>query len=301
MQRNRKFDIAIKNLFLLAFWLIFVPGVARAESVHGKFFNGQAYSGEYLVAEATNSDGMRVHPVTVRLKVDGEKFPLAYSYVADDIPSVKSNDAGFLLIVVNSGGMEGSVTYDYVVPIRGKLASIGTVQTTLHLGKIESIDVQPNKGLAKNEINELVEGIVRFNPSALTEPLNAYPAAILLLLGQGKFLTPAGDSGLSRLYVNKEISDDPVLLKAIKKVISPDAQQEGGAQASNRKIVVSDKAYFYNYPKSSDIGKSYLIKGDVVSLIKKSDDGQYWLVDYISSRGRATEKWLRCADIDYCR
>ena len=301
MQRNHKFDFAIKNLFLLAFWLIFVPGAARAESVHGKFFNGQAYSGEYLVAEATNSDGMRVHPVTVRLKVDGEKFPLTYSYIADDIPSVKSNDAGFLLIVVNSGGMEGSVTYNYVVPIRGKLASIGTVQTTLHLGKIESIDVQSNKGLEKKEINKLVEGIVRFNPSALSDPLNAYPTAILLLLGQGKFLTLADDSRLSKRYANKEISDDPVLLKAIKTVIGQDVQENGEAQASNRKVVISNRAYFYNYPESSNIGKSYLIKGDVVNLVKKSDDGQYWLVDYVSSHGRKTEKWLRCEDIGYCR
>ncbi|MCU9955964.1 hypothetical protein OEJ37_21615 [Burkholderia sp. BKH01] len=301
MQRNRKFDFAIKNLFLLAFWLIFLPDVARAESVHGKFFNGQAYSGEYLVAEATNSDGMRVHPVTVRLKVDGEKFPLPYSYIADDIPSVKSNDAGFLLIVVSSGGMEGSVTYNYVVPIRGKLASIGTVQTTLHLGKIESIDVQSNKGLEKKEINELVEGIVRYNPSALTDPLNAYPTAILLLLGQGKFLTPDDDSRLSKLYVNKEISDDPVLLKAIKTVIGKDVKENGEAQASNGKVVVSNRAYFYNYPESSNIGKSYLIKGGVVNLVKKSDDGQYWLVDYVSSHGRRAEKWLRCEDIGYCR
>jgi hypothetical protein len=194
---------------------------ARAESLHGKFPNGQAYSGEYSIAESSNADGMRVNPVTVKLKVDGEKDILLHTYVADDLPSVKASDMGFLSIVVNSGGMEGSVTYNYVILNQGALVSIGIVQTTLHLGKIESIDVQRDKNLTKDEINEFVKQIVRFNPPALSEPLNAYPAATLLLLGQGRFLTPEDDFRLSALYGNNEISADPVLLRAIKSAIIP--------------------------------------------------------------------------------
>lgn len=46
---------------------------------------------------------------------------------------------------------------------------------------------------ARGEVNEFVKQIVRFNPLALSEPLNAYSAATLLLLGEGRFLTPEDD------------------------------------------------------------------------------------------------------------
>lgn len=74
---------------------------------------------------------------------------------------------------------------------------------------------------ARGEVNEFVKQIVRFNPLALSEPLNAYSAATLLLLGEGRFLTPEDDFRLSALFGNKEISSDPVLLRAIKIVIVP--------------------------------------------------------------------------------
>jgi hypothetical protein len=244
---------------------------------------------------------MRVNPVNVRLAVDKEKSLLLYTYVAEDLPTIRANDMGFLSIITNSGGMEGSVTYNYVIPNHGALISIGIVQTTLHLGKIENIDVQPNKNLAKNEINDLVRKIVKFNPLALSEPSNAYSAAMLLFLGQGDFLTPEDDFTLSPLYRNNEISDDPVLLRTLKRVIGPDAQDGGNAPISIKKVVISDRAYFLNSSTSTDIGRSYLIKGDAVSLVKKSDNGRYWLADYVSSHGLRTEKWLRCEDIGYCR
>jgi hypothetical protein len=225
MPRNRKFDLVMRFLFSLAVLMFIASNAAKAESLNGKFFNGQAYSGEYSIAESSNADGMRTNPVTVKLNVDREKDLLVYVYDADDLPSVKASDMGFLSIVVNSGGMEGSITYNYVVLNHGALVSIGIVQTILHLGKVESIDVKPNKNLAKDEINEFVRQIMRFNPSALFEPLNAYYAATLLLLGQGRFLTPEDDFRLSALYRNKEISADPVLLRAIKRVITSAAQR----------------------------------------------------------------------------
>jgi len=49
-----------------------------------------------------------------------------------------------------------------------------------------------------------------------------------------------------------------------------------------------------------DVMKSYLIKGDRVSLVRRSADRRYWLVDYVSKVGRKTEKWLSCEAIDYC-
>ncbi|MDR6482004.1 hypothetical protein [Paraburkholderia terricola] len=221
MQRNRKFDSVTRFLHPLVVWMVVASNAARAESLHGKFANGQAYSGEYAIAESSNADGMRVNPVTIKLKVDGEKSLLQYAYVTDDLPSVKASDMGFLSIVVNSGGMEGSVTYNYVTLNHGALVSIGIVQTTLHLGKIERIDVQPNKNLTKDENNEFVRQIVRFDPPALSKPLNAYSAATLLLLSQGRFLTLEDDFRLSALYGNKEISADPVLLHAIKSIAFP--------------------------------------------------------------------------------
>ncbi|MBC8738395.1 hypothetical protein F6X40_16595 [Paraburkholderia sp. UCT31] len=260
MLKNRQFDFAIRSLLLIA--LIFVAStVARAESVHGRFFNGQTYIGEYLIAESSDADGMRVSPVAIKLKVEKEKNLLQYTYVANDLPSVKASGMGFLSIVVNSGGMEGSVTYNYVIPGHGVLTSIGTVQTHLHLGKIESIDARSNKNFSIDEVNFFVRQIGAFNPSALSEPSNAYSAAMLLLLGQGKFLTPEDELRLSALCGNKEISDDPVLLQAMKRVIGCDAQAYGSIQAPNERAVVSNRVFFFNSPKSLSIEKSYLIKG----------------------------------------
>ncbi|MEK2601957.1 hypothetical protein [Burkholderia arboris] len=301
MQRNRKFDFAMRIIFSVAIWLILSQDVANAKAIRGKFFNGQMYSGEYSVTEGVNSDGVRTNPITVKMTVGTEKNQLLYSYVADDPPSVKASDSGFLLIVVNSGGMEGSVTYNYVIPFRGKLVSIGTVQTTLHLGKIENIDAQPNKKLSKDEINSIIRSIVKFNPPTLIAPLNAYPTSTLILLGQDNYLMSPNYSELSKLYANKEISDDPVLLRAIKKVIGDGVQNDKTDNTQNKKIVIADRAYFYNKPNSPTPEKSYLIKGDAVSLIKRSDNGQYWLVDYISASGEKTEKWLHCIDIGYCQ
>ncbi|WP_322106532.1 hypothetical protein [Paraburkholderia sp. J41] len=301
MQKNQLFDLARALLLLLTFATLVASNSARAESVNGRFFTGQVYSGEFSFSESSNADGMRVNPVSVRLTIDGQKNLLFYTYVADDLPTIRASDMGFLSIITNSGGMEGSVTYNYVIPNRDSLVSVGTVQTTLHLGKIEKIDVQPNKDLEKDEINGFIERIARFNVSALSEPVNAYPAAMLLLLGQGKYLTPKDDVNLSILYKNKEIVDDPILLRTLKRVICSDTQIAENTPISSIKTVIINKAYLFNSPTSSGIDRSYLIKGDGVSLVKKSDSGRYWLVDYVSSHGLRIEKWLRCEDIGYCR
>ncbi|MCC8403890.1 hypothetical protein LJ655_18685 [Paraburkholderia sp. MMS20-SJTN17] len=233
MQKDRRFDFAAKYLLLIVS-VFTISTAAMAESVQGKFYNKKRYIGKYLVDESSNADGVLVNPVIIKLKIEKEEGLLQYAYVADAPPSIKASDMGFLSIVVNSGGMEGAVTYNYVIPNHGVLTSIGTVKTNLHLGKIESIDVLSNKNLSVDEVNFFVRQIVEFNPSALSAPLNAYSAATLLLLGRGKFLTPEDDLRLSALCGNKEISDDPVLLRAIMRVIGCSAQADGSIPAPNK-------------------------------------------------------------------
>lgn len=227
MQRSRNFYFMVEMPFWFVVWLIFSQGAACAESVRGKFFNGQMYGGKYLVEDVNHPDGNRIKSVVVKLTLGEEKSPRLYYYIADSPPSVRAGNMGFLSIVVNSGGMEGEVTYNYVIPFRGKLISIGTVRTTRHLGKVESIYVRPNERLSRGEINRFIRGIVKFNPPALTDPKNAYSIATLILLGQGRFLTPSDCDRLSKLYANKEISDDPVLLCAIRRVIGTDPKRQG--------------------------------------------------------------------------
>lgn len=273
---------------------------AHAESVHGVFASGQSYSGEYSISENVNPDGVKIFPLTIKLKIDSEENSLLYTYATDDIPSVEASGMGYLSIIVNSGGMEGSVTYNYVIIDHGILISIGIVRTTLHRGKVDSIDVQPNGDLQNDERNKYVRQILRFNPSRLREPSNAYSAATLLLLGKGKFMTQEDGVRVSVLCGSKEVSDDPILLEAIQKVIKSGKQEARNLGTSNEKIVVNEKAYFYNSPNFTDIAKSYVVIGDVVYLVKRSNNGRYWLTDYVSARGLKTEKWLRCEDIGYC-
>ncbi|WP_322032672.1 hypothetical protein [Paraburkholderia sp. J76] len=235
-------------LLLLTFGMLVASNSALAESVNGRFFTGQGYSGDTPSWKAPIQTECGSTTWAVRLAIGAEKNLLLYTYVADDIPTIRASEMGFLSIITNSGGMEGSVTYNYVIPNHDSLISIGTIQTTLHLGKTENIDVQRNKDLGINEINGFIERIAKFNPSALSDPLNAYPAAMLLLLGQGRYLTPKDDLDLSALYKNKEIVDDPVLLRTLKRVIDPDTQGAENISASSIKTVISNRAYYLTPP-----------------------------------------------------
>lgn len=301
MRKNRKFDFFIKAAIIFLLPLCAGFNVAKAESLRGEFIGAREYSGEYSVEDDVNSDGMQVKKITIKLSVNGERGVLKYTYLADDFPSIKASDMGFLSVINNSGGMEGSVTYNYVIPDGGELVSIGTVQTTLHLGKVENIDVQPNENLTRNQINDLLAAIISFNPKAVSKPSNSYSAVTLLLLGQGKFLTKEDALRLSFLSRNKEIADDPVLLRALRNAIGTSDQQVDRAGALGERVIVSDRAYFFNYPKPSGIGQSYLIRGDFVRPVKASSDGKYWLSEYIARSGIKTKKWLHCEDINYCR
>ena len=65
------------------------------------------------------------------------------------------------------------------------------------------------------------------------------------------------------------------------------------------KFVSSDKAYLYSSPSSLDITQSYLIRGDVVSVLSSSNNS-FIKVSYQPKGGKPIEKWVRCEDIDFC-
>lgn len=44
--------------------------------------------------------------------------------------------------------------------------------------------------------------------------------------------------------------------------------------------------------------KMYLVKGDIVNLLKQDHDFHY--VEYINSKNKATKKWLHCSALEAC-
>ena len=300
MQKNRQFNSLVKFLLAVITFIFILSTVAQAKSLKGILLDGQAYSGKYSFVEINNIEEGPGQFLTVELKIDGKKDRLQYTYLADDYPFVELSNMGFLSIIVNCRGMEGHITYNYILPIRGALVSIGSVQMDLHLGRVMGIDIQPNKNLTQDEINKYASEILKFDYQETINSSNAFSSAGLLLLGQGKFLTSIDKHKLTALYRGNDISDDPVLLHAIKKIIGFDSLAPKNNLAFTEKTIVSNKAYFSDFPTSPSKRTPYLVKGDVVSLITQSADNEYWLVSYVSPRGRKTENWLRCEDIDYC-
>jgi len=218
MSKNFKFKL-VKIILFLSTCTFFLSKHANAEPLRGNFANGQQYRGGYAVSDVTNSDGMKAHLVTLKLQLDNiEVAP--YTYIADDFPNIKASSLGLLLISVKSGGMEGSVTFNYVAPYKNSLTSIGIVQMTLHLGKIESISVQRNKNMTTGIINRWVVDATQLDQSALENHPNIYEHAGLLLLGTGNFASAISNAKLDLSINSKDISDEPVLQKALKETIS---------------------------------------------------------------------------------
>lgn len=299
MQNQRSSAIRSAYVVICAFMLL-LSGVAYARPLQGRFANGPGFSGEYTISDGRDEDGLPVHVVKIIVRAIGEKVPLQYEYAADDFPLVEVNPAGYILILVHSGGMEGQVDYNYVAPHAKQLVSIGIVRMQLHLGKVESIEVQPNKSLADAQVDDLIKDGLRFNSPDFFDSRNAYRAAAFLLLGRRDFLRVDDKANLKSLLNNKEISDDPVLLAKLEGLAKGDDDLGGVPSALTYRVIGVDRAYFLNSPSSMDVMKSYLIKGDRVSLVRRSADRRYWLVDYVSKVGRKTEKWLSCEAIDYC-
>lgn len=206
----------IKILCKLSFLvgMVLAPS-ANAEPLHGKFATNQAYSAEYAVRDGENPDGMRIEHVTVTVHIEGSPAPLTYEYDADDYPSVKASPLGFLSIISNSGGMEGHVTYNYVLPYEGALLSVGTVQTSLHLDKVQSIDVAKSTKMSSDDVSRIVSSIVDFGARAFPGTDDPHASAAFLFLG----LKCRGGKGypfLKMLLTEKEIADDPVFYRKLR-------------------------------------------------------------------------------------
>ncbi|EOI5814268.1 hypothetical protein ACU9CO_003422 [Cronobacter dublinensis] len=61
--------------------------------------------------------------------------------------------------------------------------------------------------------------------------------------------------------------------------------------------VKQPKSYFYD--SLYKVKKSYLIKGDKVSLLKVSDDGKWCKIKYFSEKNKFTYGTLQCADLNF--
>ena len=188
---------------------------ANAEPLHGKFTKNQAYSAEYSVSSGENSDGMRIERVTVTVHIEENRAPLTYEYDADDYPSVEASPLGFLSIIVNSGGMEGHVTYNYLLPYEGALVSVGTVQTSLHLGKVQSIDVAKSTKMSSADVSRIVSSVVDSGADVFPSTEDPYASAAFLFLGL-KCRGGKDYSSLKMLLTEKDIADDPVFYRKLR-------------------------------------------------------------------------------------
>ena len=60
------------------------------------------------------------------------------------------------------------------------------------------------------------------------------------------------------------------------------------------RTIVSEKSYFYSEPNVDKQLKSYLVKGDVVGVVKKEGD---WLqIDYYSDSGKMSRRWINAKE-----
>ncbi|WP_186078609.1 hypothetical protein [Burkholderia gladioli] len=89
-------------------------------------------------------------------------------------------------------------------------------------------------------------------------------------------------------------------LKLIAKKITPSWAGGGGQAGEKNLAVVVKRAYLYDQPSVQGAGKAYLIAGDRVKVLGRISDG-YVKFQYTTKKGLVIEKWLKCADINYCR
>lgn len=66
--------------------------------------------------------------------------------------------------------------------------------------------------------------------------------------------------------------------------------------------VATDKAWLYSAPSNASKNKIYLVKGDVVQLLKFNDaDGLWYFAKYLSKGNGAVLKWVKCEDLVICK
>lgn len=110
--------------------------------------------------------------------------------------------------------------------------------------------------------------------------------------------------GVANIYRN----GDQIVWKVIKKPVGGDfygpmsstlSKDNNDSPESGYKIT-SDKAYFYGEPRDSARSKSYIVKDEIVTLLRPSDDGKFWEIKYTNSRGNILDRWIQCSDISHC-
>ncbi|VVN45851.1 hypothetical protein [Pseudomonas fluorescens] len=93
-------------------------------------------------------------------------------------------------------------------------------------------------------------------------------------------------------------------LKTVMNTASIRSAEEGSSPATKAndvkvKSVISEKAYLYRSPLLSDKTASYLIRGDVVSVLSNTNNS-FVKFRYTQKNGAVIEKWIRCEDVDSC-
>jgi hypothetical protein len=274
---------------------------ALAAVVQGQFATGQNYTADYSISDVKNGDGMTVERLSIKIKLDDGGPVMTYTYDADAPPVVKASTLGFLLIAVNSGGMEGVASYNYLFPIKGEIRSIGVANRQLHLGKTESIDVERNDTLDSKSVNAVVAKIVGYKPKEFVVRENVYPGSTLLFVANLDYQAIGPRKSLLDLLNDKEVREDPIFYKKLASALDFGAaeplHQDPGQQVKN---VVSDKANLLSAPNASAVTRGYLIKGDEVLVVNRSDDGRYREVIYTSPKHGKVDRWVKCEDINFC-
>lgn len=192
---------------------------ALAAVVQGQFATGQNYTANYSVSNVKNSDGMTVERLLIKIKLNDGRPVIAYTYDADASPAVKASALGFLLITVNSGGMEGVATYNYLFPVEGKIRSIGVVNRQLHLGKTESVDVERSDTLDSKSVDTVVAKIIGYRSKEFVARENVYPGSALLLVANLNYQTIGSRKSFLDLLNDKEIQGDPIFYKKLVSVL----------------------------------------------------------------------------------
>lgn len=159
--------------------------------------------------------------VRVTVHIEGSHTPLTYEYDADDYPSVEASPLGVLSIITNSRGMEGGAAYTYLIPYKGALVSIGTVQTSLHLGKVQSIAVAKSTKMSSDDVSSMVSRVVDFSAHAFPRAHDPYASVAFLFLGM-RCRSGKDYSFLKTLLTEKEIADDPVFYRKLRTSICLD-------------------------------------------------------------------------------
>lgn len=72
------------------------------------------------------------------------------------------------------------------------------------------------------------------------------------------------------------------------------------SKASDNRQVTANRAYLYAEPTSKGKTKSYIIKGDMVELLKIADNLKFWRVRYTAKDGRIIERWIECGTVNAC-